>query len=202
MYNDLHMKTVYLIRHAAYSNPQNILPGRLPLPLSEEGINKATQLAKFLAEKNVELIYSSQVLRAKQTSEIIQQNHPSKPEIQFDQRILETLTAYQGFWEANAFDGGMHYFAHRDELGGENLEDIQKRMVSFWNDKILPNAKSNIVVVTHDFCLLTLLKHLKNLPLPESNQYNEKDADYMLKASVCEVNLNENGVQFKDFISF
>ncbi|SRR5258708_5803637 len=156
------MKKVYLIRHAAYSNPNNILPGRLPLPLSEEGIQQAEKLAVHLSQFSFDAIYSSQVLRAQQTAEAIQKKQIENQEIKFDKRILETQTAYQGFWEPNVFEGGVHYFAHRDKLGGENLEDVQKRMISFWNEKIVESSEETIAIVSHDFCILTLLKYLKD----------------------------------------
>jgi broad specificity phosphatase PhoE len=44
---------IYLLRHCEYENPRNILPGRLPLELSEVGIEKAEKLKKFFAGKNM-----------------------------------------------------------------------------------------------------------------------------------------------------
>src|SRR3989344_3439211 len=99
------MKTVYLIRHATFSNPSSIVAGRLPLPLSEEGIAQASKLAAYLAEIPLGVIYSSQVLRCQQTAEIIQQTNSNEPPVIFDKRLLETQSAYQGYWEPNVFEG-------------------------------------------------------------------------------------------------
>jgi len=49
-----------LVRHGEYINPDNIVPWRLPhFLLSEDGI------------KNIEIIYSSPIFRAKQSAKII-----------------------------------------------------------------------------------------------------------------------------------
>lgn len=40
------MKTFYLVRHAQYDNPLNILVGRLPVVLSSEGVAEAVKISK------------------------------------------------------------------------------------------------------------------------------------------------------------
>lgn len=122
------MSSIYLLRHCDYSNPRNILPGRLPLELSEKGKEQAEKLKNHFIDKHIGKIYSSAVLRCKQTSEIIAAG--SIPII-FDQRILETFSAYQGYWEENWHGTGWHLFSHKKELGGEGLVDLQKRMQIF-----------------------------------------------------------------------
>lgn len=45
------MPSIYLLRHCAYDNPLNILPGRLPVELSAAGKENAARLAKFWKPK-------------------------------------------------------------------------------------------------------------------------------------------------------
>ena len=61
---------IYLLRHCEYVNPNNIMPGRLPVELSEEGLNQAKRLRKYFMDKDIGMIYSSAVRRCKQTAEI------------------------------------------------------------------------------------------------------------------------------------
>lgn len=89
------MTKLYLVRHCQYANPKGILPGRLPVELSEEGLREAVRLRLFFKDKHINKIYSSAVRRCQQTSEQISSG--AIP-IEYDQRLLETFSAYQGFW--------------------------------------------------------------------------------------------------------
>ena len=64
------MQNFYLVRHAQYANPRQIMPDRLVV-LSKTGIAEAQQLARFFANKDIEMIYSSPVKCCQQTSQII-----------------------------------------------------------------------------------------------------------------------------------
>jgi hypothetical protein len=121
------MKHIYLIRHGEYANPRNILPGRLPVPLSDKGNKQVKKLAVFFQDKDIEKIYSSAVLRCKQTSEIVS---GGKIPIKFDKRLLETHSAYQGYW----FKQGLkldwkHFFDNVMELGGNYMKDITANQI-------------------------------------------------------------------------
>lgn len=156
------MPSIYLLRHCQYANPRNILPGRLPVELSEEGIQRAEELRTEFADKNITKIYSSAVLRCKQTAEIIADG---KIPIIYDQRLLETHSAYQGFWVEDADTDWNDFFCHRDELGGENLSDICARMADFW-ETVIKNTAENCIICSHGDPLMTLQHYLSDKPLP------------------------------------
>src|SRR5579859_2630210 len=64
--------TVFLVRHAEVHNPQDILYGRLPrYRLSGRGIAQAVLSGRFLAGRSIEAIYTSPLLRARQTAKIV-----------------------------------------------------------------------------------------------------------------------------------
>ena len=64
--------TIWLARHGEVHNPSNLLYGRLPrMDLSPEGRRQAQALDDFLAERPLAAIYSSPMLRARRTAEII-----------------------------------------------------------------------------------------------------------------------------------
>ncbi len=60
--------TVYLIRHANPNYDLKAKVGDKMMPLSKEGIKQAKLLAKNLAVREIEVIYSSQFKRAKETA--------------------------------------------------------------------------------------------------------------------------------------
>lgn len=171
------MPIIYLLRHCEYDNPRNILPGRLPLELSAQGKQRAQELRQFFSDKNITKIYSSAVMRCKQTAESIADQ---KIPIIYDKRLLETLSAYQGYWGESQTAAGFEFFLHRDELGGEGLADIQKRMVDFWQD-LTATLHENIIICSHGDPLMVLHHHLHNLPLPADNVVEDNLAGWLEK---------------------
>lgn len=158
--------SIYLLRHCEYDNPRNILPGRLPVTLSAEGIAQANKLSLFFSQQSVSKIYSSAVERCKQTSEII--SGGTIP-VLFDTRILETLSAYQGFWGENQHVGGYHFFSHVQNLGGESLSDIKRRVSAFWEESIV-TSNENIIICSHGDPLQVLYSYIHKLPLVNDNE--------------------------------
>jgi len=178
------MITLYLVRHASYTNPRHIMPGRLPVPLSKTGIKEAQKLQRFFADKSVDTIHSSAVLRCQQTAEIISNG---KIPIIFDQRLLETMSAFQGYW----IQDGRHFFGHRRELGGETNQDIQTRMIDFFHSTLFEDNKSYIIC-SHGDPLYFLYQFFKKEPLitdPSLNQPLPKYLNYQLKGSIRPVHI-------------
>lgn len=137
------MSTIYLVRHGAYDNPHNITPGRLPVELSDEGREQLAKVRDFFADKNITTIYSSPVLRCKQSAEII--SNGTIP-VTYDVRLAETLTVAQGA----PFRGVWirPFYENVDTLGGESPKDVQNRMVDFWNSLDFASGK-NYVICSH-----------------------------------------------------
>ncbi len=64
--------TITFIRHGEVHNPQRILYGRLPrFALSEQGRAEAQAVAATLRDVPVATVYSSPLLRARQTAQAI-----------------------------------------------------------------------------------------------------------------------------------
>lgn len=177
------MNTIYLVRHAEYNNPHNLLVGRLPVELSEKGIQQAQKLHDYFSNKNIARIYTSAVLRCKQTADIISNNIIP---IIIDKRILETLSAYQGYWGENEHEGGYHFFSNRNELGGESLVDLQKRMADFWDD-VTSNLNGNIIICSHGDPIQTLYSYIVGEPLVDENASEDSIPGWIEKGEFIEV---------------
>src|SRR5947207_3255670 len=98
--------TYYLVRHGqALSNVKNVIsswPETFENPLTEIGVEQAKEAASFLKDKNVDLIFSSDVLRVKQTAEII--SKAIGVDIIFDERLREyNVGVLNGFEESKFF---------------------------------------------------------------------------------------------------
>ena len=168
------MITVYLVRHADYVS-QGVLTGRLPFPLSEKGVAQAERLRDYFEDKNIEKIYSSAVERCKQTAEIIA---GEVVPVEYDKRLLESFCATQGLKS----DDWREFWGYRDELGGEDYDDVYKRVGDFWDEM---SAKfedgKNYIVCSHGDPLFEMLLYIKGEPstktpeldfMPEMPGYN------------------------------
>lgn len=164
------MTTIYLVRHATYENPDDICARRLPFPLSEEGRAQALKLQRYFAPKDIAKIYSSVVERCKETAEIIADG---KIEIEYDQRLLETLTAGQG----RKGNNGYNYYGYRDIVGGENNQAIQDRMINFFRSTNWEEGK-NYIICSHGDPLYFLYLYLKELPIISDIKLDQPIPEY------------------------
>src|SRR5579859_4359366 len=68
--------TFYIVRHAqSEANAKGLRAGQMDFDLSEEGANQSKERAKDLADVTFDLAFSSDLLRAKKTAEIIALEH-------------------------------------------------------------------------------------------------------------------------------
>src|SRR4051794_26972165 len=68
------MTTFLLIRHASTDANGKILAGRKPgVLLNDDGRSEASRLARFLAQRTLDAIYSSPLERARETADFISQ---------------------------------------------------------------------------------------------------------------------------------
>lgn len=189
------MKIIYFVRHCHYDNSHHILPGRLPVELSPDGLKQAEKLHEYFLDKGIEKIYSSPVLRCKQTTNIIS---GKKIPITYDQRLLESFSAYQGYWIEN-WD---HFFSHKDELSGENFQDIQNRILSFFNE-LVTKPEKKVIVCSHGDPLFTFYLYLTKKPLiHELDRIGDAgDPLYQGKGTVRELLVHDDETyEFKDIV--
>lgn len=63
------MGKIYLIRHGeTNSNLGHKFQGRIDMPLNGNGLQQARKMAKYMADKKIDAIYSSSMLRARMTA--------------------------------------------------------------------------------------------------------------------------------------
>lgn len=140
---------IYVIRHGEVHNPQGIIYGRLPrYGLSQRGRSEILQTAQFLKDKHIAAIYSSPLLRARQTASIIQKELGLK-KLFLSKKIIETRTGYQGelFSSLDAIQSEV-YLKPR-EASDETVEQLARRMLQFVTTIINKHPGQHIAFVTH-----------------------------------------------------
>lgn len=120
-------------------------------PLTDKGKKQATDGAKKLKTQKVDMIYSSQFIRARQTAEIFSTETGAK--IQTDARINEYHIgpAYEGKTvdEFHNSFGDRALRVHQAPPGGETWLDIRARVFEFLNELDAENEGKTFVIVTH-----------------------------------------------------
>lgn len=157
------MTKIYLLRHGEVHNPKQIVYARLPrFKLSKKGIEEITETALFLKDKNIKAIYSSPLLRARQTAEIIKSTLGIKQGGIVEQ-VSEVVTSLQG--ESNEKLQLDYYSPPILKKSDESMEQIAKRMLSAMEILAKHNHGKSITVISHGDPIMILQAYLTNLPL-------------------------------------
>lgn len=151
---------IFIIRHGKTElNKANVLQGRSNYPLNDEGIRQAEEAAKMLESIDFDYVYSSPLIRAVQTAEIVA---PDK-EIRLDDRLIEMdYGKYEGTDLRNMPEEIRIFFSdfvnNPAPDGMEPLSEVVKRTGAFIEE--LRNIKANILVSTHAIAMKGILEYL------------------------------------------
>jgi broad specificity phosphatase PhoE len=154
----------FLLRHGqSLKNVKNIAsswPEKFYSPLTGKGKRQAKEVAEKLKMKKIDLIFSSDLLRTKQTAEIIGKRLGIKP--RFDKRLREIkIGAFNGkpiaeigkFWrkkEGNLIPLKHYLRRYKFSLpGGENYLQAEKRMQRFLKETDKKYSGKKILIVSH-----------------------------------------------------
>ena len=168
---------VYFMRHGETDwNTIKRIQGLTDIPLNENGITLAERTSRAVHEAGIsfDLIYSSPLVRAKKTAEIM--NRYSQTEIVEDKRIIEFCF---GEGEGHTFDeiktndrfiNLRNWFLapenYKAEMGAESYEAFFGRIDSFLDTVRLLESKTNdrslenILIVCHGGVVRWLLKQM------------------------------------------
>ena len=142
--------TIYLVRHCEYENPKRIVPFRLTgFPLSAEGKKKAELIATYFKNKRIAAIYSSSILRTKQTARVIASELGLKTSTSLF--LIETGTPFQGMSRKKFSKIQKDIFVEKRHIqgGGESIEEIYTRMKKFIDRVLTKHCSNKVIVVSH-----------------------------------------------------
>ena len=160
------MTTVWLARHGEVHNPRNVLYGRMPrMGLSAEGRRQAQAIATCLAPRPLAAIYSSPMLRARRTADIVLQAHAELGRVRVDSDLQEVKTAWQGEPLASLEQINWDFYAHPRHPDDESLQAIHDRMQRWLRRVLRRHAGGEVVGVSHGDPILILVGTLSGLAL-------------------------------------
>ncbi|MDO4621645.1 MAG: histidine phosphatase family protein [Eubacteriales bacterium] len=167
---------LYVIRHGETGwNALRKLQGQQGADLNEKGIKLAEMTAEGLKDVPFDLCYSSPLIRARHTADILLSRHTGVPVIE-EERLKEVSF---GVWEgkcvardrmevpAEQFDKfRTDTFRYVPPQGGESAKDVIRRSGTFFDELIIdPRLQDKtILIAAHAFLLRAFLHRLYKDP--------------------------------------
>jgi len=170
------MTRLCLVRHGRTAwNLEGRWQGHADIPLDATGLDQAQQVAKILATRRFNAIYSSDLQRAFVTAETIASRHFPLP-IQTDVRLREI---HLGEWEGKLISDIPSLYpeswAERQQRplesrppGGESVRQLAERFNSAMAEICAAQPAEDVLVVSHGLALAAFLCHIKELPLSQA----------------------------------
>ncbi|MHA2105977.1 MAG: histidine phosphatase family protein [Candidatus Hodarchaeales archaeon] len=171
---------IILVRHGQTAhNAESRIMGWLPTPLNQTGRDQIAKLASFLKEQfSVSKIYASDLLRAKESTEIISNTLDMK-----NIKYLKPLREHKfGDWEGKLYselklkENFNRYLELKDEElippNGESIIIFKNRVLNGF-DNILNNNKNfdkDILIVAHGGTNRVILGEILNLSFLKTQQ--------------------------------
>ena len=161
---------IYLVRHGQTEwNLEHRLQGQMDVSLNDTGRSEAVICKNQLASVKIDEIISSDLLRAKETAQII--NESLSLPIKYDSRLRELNCGdVQG---QIIKEVPWHSFIYNpSEFHSEPIVDFYNRLKSFFNEI---DVKKNTVIVTHTG-VVKMIMHLANNPQLYNKEHFENVA--------------------------
>lgn len=167
---DKHLTTFYIVRHGETEwNAQHRAQGHTDIPLNDNGRIQAKDLAKTFKDKDIhfDLAFSSDLIRAKETTEIIALEHNLA--VETTQLLRERnlgeyegkhTDAYKTFDELYRTLSEESRRTVRSDPASENDAELITRIITFIREIAITHPNKNILIGTHSGVIRILLTHL------------------------------------------
>jgi broad specificity phosphatase PhoE len=163
---------IYAITHCeSCYNKLGIFTGRVNSKLTPAGHEHAKRIAKKLADKQIDLAFVSPLARTRETLKHIQKYHPQM-KVVVDERLIErdygrlSRKSKQKYKREHPDLYPLHHRSYNiAPPGGENMVEVEKRVLSFVGDmlKIIKKHNVNVLVVAHGNSLRPFRKYFEHL---------------------------------------
>jgi len=165
-----------LIRHGqSVWNAENRFTGWTDVDLSEKGVLEAKEAGEELREQRIDVVHTSDLIRAKRTAEIVMSSNAvsggisTKSDWRLNERNYGDL---QGLNKAETAEKHgseqVHIWRRSFDVappGGESLEMTAERTIPYFEDEILPDLESgmNVLVSAHGNSLRSIVMHIEKI---------------------------------------
>lgn len=158
---------IFFVRHGEVNNPNKVWYGRLSgFPLSSEGKEQILKTAQFLSKNKIHAIYSSPILRTRQSAIII--GRTLHLPVKYSDSLLEVKSSMQGKSSLYIFSHTVKFnlFASpENKIAGETIEELANRMKKFIARVTKKHTGKNIAVITHGDPIMIAKTLVERLPV-------------------------------------
>ncbi len=161
------LTTFYFLRHGETEyNVKRIVQGQVDSPLTPNGIENIKKLAVKFRDVKFDLAFSSDLLRAKRTAEIVALEHKLAVETtkllrersfgKYEEQSSDMLKTYYELFEQLSDEEKFTY--SKDNV--ESNEQLMARIITFLRETAIAYPGKTILVASHGTVLRVLLIHL------------------------------------------
>lgn len=205
MHGSFLLKTLYVIRHGDLDNPQKLVYNwdgmkGITLSLSEKGKGQMEEMGRLLKQKGVSVsnIYSSDLLRTKQSAQILARILKVSRIIYTDQLRDSYAPALVGktllFLKEN-YQGNVYTSDFIKNNRHETIAQVANRYLTVFQNILKTNAKDKYyLLVGHGDPIRFLIAKLKN-PQKKLTAFDYpllSQTDYLKKGQAWEIKLNQD----------
>ena len=173
------MARLILVRHGqSVWNASNRFTGWTDVDLSEQGVQEAEDAGRQLADIRIDVVHTSDLVRAQRTAEIIMRHNETSENVptKYDWRLNERhYGALQGLNKAETAEKHgaeqVHIWRRSFDVAppdGESLEMTAERTIPYFDAEIVPDLVSgkNVLVSAHGNSLRSIAVSYTHLTLP------------------------------------
>lgn len=170
------MTSLILIRHGqSVWNAENRFTGWTDVDLSDKGVLEAKEAGEELRKQRIDVVHTSDLIRAKRTAEIVMGANAASGEVETksDWRLNErNYGSLQGLNKAETAEehGSEQVQIWRRSFDvappeGESLEMTAERTIPYFEDEIMPDLESgmNVLVSAHGNSLRSIVMHIEKI---------------------------------------
>lgn len=188
--------TLYLVRHAqAQGNVEGTFQGSTDTPLSENGLRQLERLAQRFIEFPIQMVYSSPLVRAKQTALAL--NRYWRAPLRIRPGLLEI---HCGDWEGQPWEelkrrqardyAVWHQAPHEFFVrGGERMAHVYERIGRAMQAISRENPGRSVAVVSHGCALRNYLCRVHGFSIEDLRQ-----VPWMEHTGITRVDIREDGI--------
>lgn len=160
--------TLYLVRHGQTDwNVKGITQGETDIPLNPEGIKQAHDLRKTLKDIQFDAVFSSDLIRAKRTAEIIAADRKLAVattnlliERRYGKQEGKDGRLLQKFYKTWASLSKKERATYKPFPGYETNEEVVSRLITFLREAAVAYPGKTILIVSHGGIMRAFLNHL------------------------------------------
>jgi isoleucyl-tRNA synthetase len=178
----------FLLRHGeALSNKERFLssfPETKDNPLTLKGISSVQKIARLVKKEKIDIIFSSDLTRTKETAFIVSQEVGC--EVVLDKRLREVDFGNLNGEKIENYHNTLPTYEAKFNIrpiNGESLNDVRKRLFDFIKEVEEKYSHKKILIVSHEYPLWLFLSILKGYDYEETVAWKESQKGDFIKTA-------------------